>query len=158
LKSRYPPERDDGKFWVERGIHHTNCEEGRMSVNSNLYFWTLEMLMQWIVKICHGLEAFVLHHESTRPHALPTIRAVIEWLNSVVVPHPPYRLDIAPSDFYFFLWLKSAFQGDYYVWMMRSGLLWKLGLWITEDFYHEDFAILVSHWQKWVTSGGNDIE
>jgi hypothetical protein len=127
---------------------HTNCKEVRMAVNSNLYLWTMEMLMQWIVRICHGWEAFILHRDSTRPHALFTIRAMIEWLNSVVVPHHPYRLDFAPSDFRLFPWLNCVIQGDHNVGMRKSGLLWKLGLWISEDFCHIGFAKLVSQCWK----------
>jgi uncharacterized protein YqcC (DUF446 family) len=145
-------------FGLKGGIYHTNCKEVRMAVNSDLYIWTLEMLMQRIVRIRHGWEAFILHHDITRPHALPTIRAVIEWLNYVFVPHCPYRLDFTPSDFHLFPWLKCAFQGDHNIWMRKSGLLWKLGLWISEDFNHEGSAKLVWHWWKWVTSGWNDIE
>jgi hypothetical protein len=55
-----------------------------------------------------------LLHDSAKPH---TPRATIDDLETLkfeVLSHPPYRLDLAPSDLHFFSHLKRDLKGTHF--------------------------------------------
>jgi transposase len=41
----------------------------------------------------------LLQHDDARPHTGAAATAVVERIILEIVPHPPYRPDLAPSDF-----------------------------------------------------------
>ena len=41
----------------------------------------------------------ILLHDNARPHIVKVIKKYLETLKWDVLPHPPYSLDIAPSDY-----------------------------------------------------------
>ena len=47
-------------------------------------------------------EKVILQHDNTRSHVAKSVETYLETLKSEVRPHPPYLLDIAPSDYYLF--------------------------------------------------------
>ena len=47
-------------------------------------------------------EKVILQHDNTRPHVAKPVKTYPETLKWEVLPHPPYSLDIAPSDYYLF--------------------------------------------------------
>jgi histone-lysine N-methyltransferase SETMAR len=53
----------------------------------------------------------LLHHENARPHTSLHTRKAITKLQWTVLPHPPYSLDLAPSDYHLFSPLKDAIRG-----------------------------------------------
>ena len=44
----------------------------------------------------------ILLHDNARPHVAKPVKTYLETLKWEVLPHPPYSLDIAPSDYYLF--------------------------------------------------------
>ena len=48
-----------------------------------------------------------LLHDNTRPHVASATRQQLEELGWITVPHPPYSLDLAPSDYHLFRALKN---------------------------------------------------
>jgi hypothetical protein len=44
-----------------------------------------------------------LHIDNAGPHIFTISIERIEWLSFIEVPHSPYSLDIAPSDFFLFV-------------------------------------------------------
>jgi len=44
----------------------------------------------------------ILLHDNARPHVAKVIKKYLETLKWDVLPHPPYSLDIAPSDYWLF--------------------------------------------------------
>jgi len=49
-------------------------------------------------------DKIILLHDNARPHVAAPIKTYLETLKWEVLPHPPYSLDIAPSDFHLFRW------------------------------------------------------
>ena len=47
-------------------------------------------------------EKMILQHNNARPHVAKYVETYLETLKWQVLPHPPYSLDIAPSDYYLF--------------------------------------------------------
>ena len=47
-------------------------------------------------------EKVILQHDNARPHVAKPVKTFLETLKWEVLPHPPYSLDIAPSDYYLF--------------------------------------------------------
>ena len=55
----------------------------------------------------HMKKRKVLFHQDNAPRHKPI--ATMAKLHFELVPHPPYSLDLAPSDYYLFLDLKRVF-------------------------------------------------
>jgi len=53
----------------------------------------------------------LLQHDNARPHTACSTVATIQDLSFECLPHPPYLLDLAPSDFNVFGPLKEAMGG-----------------------------------------------
>jgi hypothetical protein len=51
----------------------------------------------------------MLLHENVHPHTAACARALLEHFNWELFDHPPYSLDIAPSDYHLFIYLKNWF-------------------------------------------------
>jgi hypothetical protein len=44
----------------------------------------------------------ILQHDNARPHTANITKAAIQELDWEILPHPPYSLDLAPSDYHLF--------------------------------------------------------
>ncbi|GFV35575.1 mariner Mos1 transposase [Trichonephila clavipes] len=44
----------------------------------------------------------ILQHDNARPHVAKVVTTYLETLKWEVLPHPPYSLDLAPSDYRLF--------------------------------------------------------
>ncbi|EGI68870.1 Mariner Mos1 transposase [Acromyrmex echinatior] len=47
-------------------------------------------------------DKIILLHDNARPHVAAPVKTYMEIHNWEVLPHPPYSLDIAPSDYHLF--------------------------------------------------------
>jgi histone-lysine N-methyltransferase SETMAR len=91
------------------------------------------------------------------------MRSVIRFLNTKNVKpaeiHPPYSPDLAPSDFYLFLYLKSFLAGRRF----HDGNEVKEAVTTcfasqAASFYHEEIQKLVQRYDKCLSNGGNYVE
>jgi len=53
----------------------------------------------------------VFHHDNARPHTSLMTRQKLRELDWEVLMHPPYSLDIAPSDYHLFRSLQNSLNG-----------------------------------------------
>jgi histone-lysine N-methyltransferase SETMAR len=60
-------------------------------------------------------KTLLLHHDNARPRAATATIKTIQKLNFEHLPHPPYSLDLAPSDYHLFGSLTKA------LWKRRFG-------------------------------------
>ena len=44
----------------------------------------------------------ILQHDNARPHVTKMVKTYLETLKWEILPHPPYSLDVAPSDYHLF--------------------------------------------------------
>jgi hypothetical protein len=56
----------------------------------------------------------LLLHDNARPHTARATIDALEMLKFEVLSHPPYSLDLAPSDFHFFPRLKRDLKGTHF--------------------------------------------
>ena len=55
--------------------------------------------------------AVLFHHDNAPPHQAARVHQLFDDNNFEVVPHAPYSLDLAPSDFWLFPTLKDTLRG-----------------------------------------------
>lgn len=53
-----------------------------------------------------GLHGIKLHHGNAKPHQAKHIKEFLQQQGVIIMPHPPYSPDLAPSDFWLFGYLK----------------------------------------------------
>ncbi|GFW98093.1 mariner Mos1 transposase [Trichonephila clavipes] len=82
--------------------------------NSGAYYATLGKLRRALQNKRRGLlsKGVLLLHNNARSHISRMIRELIESFDSEVLDHIPYNLDLAPSDFYLFRYLKHSLGGN----------------------------------------------
>jgi transposase len=54
-----------------------------------------------------GLHVIKLHHDNAKPHQTKDIKIFLQQQGVMLMPHPPYSPDLAPSDFWLFGYLKQ---------------------------------------------------
>ncbi len=54
---------------------------------------------------------FKLHHDNARPHVANNVLQFLPTKNIEIVPHPPYRPDLAPFNFFLFPTMKKDLKG-----------------------------------------------
>ena len=102
---------------------------------------------------------FLLQHNNARPHTnLKTVEHIVD-LGWTVVPHPPYSLDLAPSDFHLFGPMKDGLCGQHFP--SYDAIVRAVKQWATSagaDFYERGMQALVHRWRKCMANGGNYVE
>ena len=53
----------------------------------------------------------LLHHDNARPHTAAGTVETVQQLGFELLEHPPYSLDLVPSDYHIFGPLKGALRG-----------------------------------------------
>ncbi|GFS19896.1 histone-lysine N-methyltransferase SETMAR [Elysia marginata] len=85
-------------FWDSEGIVHTELLKQGNAVNSERHILTLKKLSVRLKHVRPKMHA-VLHHNNARPHTSLQTEEALDKMNFVVLPHPSYSPDLAPSDF-----------------------------------------------------------
>jgi histone-lysine N-methyltransferase SETMAR len=101
----------------------------------------------------------LLHHDNARTYTAQTTEGRIQELQWELLEHPPYSLDLAPSDFHLFGPLKGppcgrCFTDDEQVEMEMQKWLRQQ----SKDFYAASFTALVKRWDKCINVGGGYVE
>ena len=100
-------------------------------------------------------EKVILHHDSTRPHVAKPVKTYLETLKWEVLPHLPYSLDIAPSDYYFFRSMAHGLTDQHF--NSYEDIEKWLDSWIAskdEHFYRNGIRALSERWAKVVANDG----
>ncbi|UYV74156.1 hypothetical protein LAZ67_11002263 [Cordylochernes scorpioides] len=107
------------------------------TVNAAKYCEALTKLRAAIKRKHPGLlsRKVLLVHDNARPHAVRTTQTLLESFKWVIFPHPPYSLDLTPSDFHLFPALKLHLGGKHFAnddevqaeanhWLRRQDTAW----------------------------------
>jgi histone-lysine N-methyltransferase SETMAR len=104
-------------------------------------------------------KTFPLQQDNTTPHnSLKTVEHIVN-LGWTVVPHPPYSLDLAPSDFHLFELMKDGLHGQHSP--SNDAIVRAVKQWATSagaDFYERSMQTLVHCWRKCIANGGDYVE
>jgi len=109
----------------------------------------------------HGLlsTGVLLQHDNAWPHTAHSPIATIQDLSFECLPHPPYSLDLAPSDFHVFGPLKEAMGGKSF----RSDKEVKqmVHKWLPsqpKDFFSRGIHALLKCWNTCMECNGDYVE
>ncbi|GFR86923.1 mariner transposase [Elysia marginata] len=86
-------------FWDSEEILHIEFLKQGKTVNSERYIPTLRNLSVR-PKGVRPTKHAILHHDNDWPHTSRETEEALQKRNFVVLPHPSYSPDLAPSDFY----------------------------------------------------------
>ncbi|UYV78666.1 hypothetical protein LAZ67_16002325 [Cordylochernes scorpioides] len=102
-------------FFDIRGIVHCEFVPQGQTVNSAFYLEVLRRLKRRIARVRTDIKDTVkLYHDNATSHTAFIITNFLARSNTPVIPHPPYRLDLAPCDFFLFPRLKRELKGKHW--------------------------------------------
>jgi len=93
-------------FWNSERVVFADFLEKETTINSQRYGGTLTALKRRIERI--GIRNELLQPNKARPHTSAATRDAIQCLDFLVLPHPLYSPDLAPSDFHLFPKLRNT--------------------------------------------------
>ena len=135
-------------FWDTKGMILLNFLEPGQTIISDRYIATLAKLKARISRVRPEKKTtFLLQHDNARPHtSLKTVEHIIN-VGWIVIPHPPYSLDLAPSDFHLFGPMKDGLCGQHFP--SYNAVVRAMKQWVTlagADFYECGMQALVHRW------------
>ena len=101
----------------------------------------------------------ILLDDNALPYVAAPVKIYWETLKWEVSPHPPYSLDIAPSDFHLFRSMTHDLSEQHFT--SYENTKNRVDLWITlkdEVFFRRGIRMLPERWGKVVSSGGQYFE
>jgi hypothetical protein len=127
-------------------------------INSDVYVETLKKCFQGVCPH-KDVTKVLLHHNNARPDTSVHTQEAITKLQWTVLPHPPYILELAPSNYHLFSPLKDAickkkFEDNEEVisevkrWLQHSPTEW----------YREGIQVFTSWWRKAIDSERDYVE
>jgi hypothetical protein len=136
----------------EKGQTVTNAQYSDMLVNE---------LKPAIRSKCPELlsKRVMLLHDNTRPHTAAHTVDTLRALKFEVLKHPPYSLDLAPSDFHLFGPMKEHVRGQKFAdddQVMEAVQSWLKAM--PKRFFLEGIRKLVDRWTKCVAKQGDYVE
>ncbi|PNE09423.1 hypothetical protein B7P43_G15432 [Cryptotermes secundus] len=103
----------------------------------------------------------VFLHDNARPHMARRTASLLQEFSWEVFNHPPYSLDLAPSDFHLFLHLKKFLSGERQHFENDREAEIVVTQWVQSqaaDFYDTGIQKLVPWYDKCLNSGGDYVE
>ena len=102
---------------------------------------------------------FLLQHNNTRPHtSLKTLEYLVS-LGWAVLPHSPYSLDLAPSDFQLLRPMKDGLHGEHFT--SNDIIMTAVNQWVFSTgagFYECSMQALAHCWRTCKANGGGCVE
>ena len=85
--------------------------EGKKKLTDAYY---VEVLRKLGAKLAEKRPGILFHHDNAPAYSSRIVRDVLKEFRWELLPHPPYRPDLAPSDFFLFPKLKEHLKGVYF--------------------------------------------
>ena len=95
-------------------------------------------------------------NDNAWPHVAQWTLQKLNKLGCEVLPHPPYSLDLLPTDYHFFKHLDIFLQGKCFHSQQEAENAFQefVKSW-SRDFYSTGINKPISCWQKWVSCNGS---
>ncbi|KAL4143360.1 hypothetical protein QTP88_005698 [Uroleucon formosanum] len=131
------------------------------TINANSYCETLKKLRSAIKNNRRGMlsRGIVFIHDNARPRTANVTKQLLTDFAWEQFNHPPYSPDLAPSDFHFFLHMKSFMGGQNF--NEDDEVKKAISAWLqsqASSFYDEGIQKLVPRYDKCLNNGGNYVE
>ena len=101
-------------FFDQKGIVHKEFVPPGQTVNAEFYIEILKLLRENVRRKRPDQwrnNTWLLQHDKAPAHSALLTRRFLTDNNMIVVPHPPYSPDLAPSDIFLFPKLKMKLKG-----------------------------------------------
>ena len=85
--------------WGVRGIIHWKLLPNGYNITANLYCQQLDRVA---AKIQGKQDKVYFLHDNARPHVAKSTREKLLELGWLMIPHPPYSSDLAPTDYHLY--------------------------------------------------------
>lgn len=146
-------------FWDMQGVLLVEFLPKGETINSERYKQTLRKLAVAIRRKRPDMKNVILHHDNARPHTAHATIADIATRGWVVLPHPPYSPDLAPSDFFLFGPLKDYLRGQTF--HNDDEVKAAVRTWVRQcepHFFANGFTQWRNRWDKCVVRSGDYVE
>ena len=144
-------------FWDSNGVILTDFADSRVRLNSD-YYVNLVRQTRKLRRKSRVSELYYLH-DNAPIHTSGLSTAAIKDCGLILLPHPPYSPDLAPSDFFLFNDLKRELRGKNF--SSKEDLQKFVTDYLDDksyDFFKNAFSQLVACWKKCIDVFGNFIE
>ena len=148
-------------FWDADGILLIDYLQKGQTINGTYYASLLTQLREKIKtkRRRKPTKGVFFHQHNTPVHKSVIAMAAIHDCGFLLIEHPPYSPDLAPSDFHLFPKLKTAisdthFQSDDDVIHAVDDFLNGQG----KDFFKSGIEALKHHWQNCIDTEGDNLE
>lgn len=101
----------------------------------------------------------LLLHDNAPAHVSHVAQGALRDFGFQQLPHPPYSLDLAPSDYYLFGHLKKALRGRRFLSdeeLKGATKQWFLGQ--SQEFFCQGINKLYEWWDKCINIAGEYVE
>ena len=109
-RHQFEPKTMFGIFFKSSGVVHlTYLESGKTVDNVRYLNDCLKPLVRTLNELrpSTGTNNLKFHHDNARPHVHSSVISYLESQNFIIMNHPPYSPDLAPSDFWLFDYIKQ---------------------------------------------------
>ena len=97
-------------WWDSEGVIHWELLPHGETITADLYCEQLERVQEALREKRSHRNTTLLLHDNVTPHTARTTKRKLESLGWVVLPHPPYSPDLAPTDFKLFRSMANALR------------------------------------------------
>lgn len=109
-RDRFEPKSMFSIFFKTTGLVHIDCMEKGSTITSNYYVNNcLYPVLQEIIKQrpTSGAKSMKFLHDNARPHVTKEVKTYLNEAGIIIIRHPPYSPDLAPSDYWLFDYIKT---------------------------------------------------
>ena len=148
-------------FWDSEGVLLTDYLEKGKTVTGVYYAGLIRKLREVTKEKRRGklTQGVLLHHDNAPAHTSHVATATTHDCGFELLSHPPYSLDLAPSDFHLFRYLKESLRGRAFE--DDEDVTVAVNEWIEErdeNFFLEGVKTLEQRWEMCVALRGNYVE
>jgi hypothetical protein len=148
-------------FWDRKSVLLVEFLPRGSTINVGVYCNKLKKLHHAIQNKQHGMlsRGVVMLHDNDHSHIATATQDLFVTFSWEQFDHPPYTLDLAPSDFHVFLHLKTFLGGRWFHddnEVKETVNTWSASQ--TASFYDAGIQKLVPHYDKCLNNGGNYVE
>ena len=148
-------------FWDSKGVLYVDFLTEHRTINAEYYSALLEGPVKTAIrnKRKRAQTSVSFLQDNARPHVAARTMDTIQKLKWNVLPHPPYSLDLAASDYHLFgpqkehLGGKSFRNNEELIQGVQEWLHWH-----PKDFFLSGIRKLPDRWRKCITNQGDYVE